>query len=138
MAKGDRRGGKVRREDHEELGRFLEEAARFLERWDLCSANEALGKAHDKVATMRGGIGLPEAPAHHALLTDLIKDVQAHLDRPGRAGPLLRLPEKLEEVRRRFESEARKDAGEITAHEAASLPGWDRSARIGLSRSEAP
>ncbi len=130
--------GGARREDHGELSRFLEEAACFLERWDLCSANEALKKAGDKATTMRGGTGLPEAPAHDALLTDLIQDVQAHLDHPGQAGPLLRLPEKLEEVRRRFESEARKDAGEITAHEAASLPGWDRSARIGLSRSEAP
>jgi hypothetical protein len=115
--------GGTRREDHEELGRFLEDAACYLERWDLCKANEALQKAGNKATMMRGEIGLTEPPAHYALLADLVKDIQEHLDRPGRAGPLLRLPEKLGEVRYRFDHEARKHAGEITADEAGALPG---------------
>jgi hypothetical protein len=127
----------ARREDHEELGQLLEEAARFLERWDIRSANEALKKAGDRASAMRGGIGPSELPAHEALLTDLIRTVQNHVDRPGRTGPLVELPGKLEEVRRGFDHEARKDAGEITADEAGSLPGWDRSAGIGLPRPKA-
>ncbi len=111
----------ARREDHEELGQLLEEAARFLERWDIRGANEALKKAGARASAMRDGS--PELPTHDALLTDLIRTVQDHVDRPGRAGPLVELPEKLEEVRRRFDHEARKDAGEITADEASSLPG---------------
>lgn len=132
MQRGTQNG--ARREDHEELAQLLEEAARFLERWDICGANEALREAGDRATTMRDGLGLPELPAHDALLTDLIRTVQDHVDRPGRAGPLVELPEKLEEVRCRFDYEARKDAREITADEASALPGWDRSARSGLPR----
>lgn len=54
MRRGTQDG--ARREEHEELGRCLEEAARFMERWDIRGANEALKKAGAKATTMCGDL----------------------------------------------------------------------------------
>lgn len=56
-----------------------------MERWDICGTNEALKKAGAKATTMCKG--LSGSPTHDALLADLSRNVQDHVDRPG--GPVL-------------------------------------------------
>ena len=115
------RGGAQRtNEDHEELGRFLEEAERSLEAGNLCEAKEALKKACLKAATMWVGQSTLSGPTRD--LVYLVGEVQEQLLRPEPLGPPGSLLENLIGLRSRFEAEARKDAKGATANETGALP----------------
>ena len=107
------------REDYEELDRFLMEADRSLEDEDLRGANEALKRAGVKATSMWGEVGQPVLPGHTRKLIGLLWEVQEDLSHPGRNSPEA-FRKDLRELRSRFETEARRDAGKVMMGSASS------------------